>query len=319
MKPVRRDYLKRALHVCCLAATGLLPFAAPANAQVPPDLAEQLRKIGRVIAPPPTAKIYAPLHPKQPYAGVDARRDIKYGPDARHLLDIVTTGPTAGAPKPVLIFVHGGGFVRGDRITIPPFYSNVPSWAAKNGFVGVSMTYRLAPKHKWPSGRDDVASAIAWVQKNIAQYGGDPQRIFLMGHSAGAIHVATYAAMLAEKGEAPIAGAILVSALYEFDDKKAGKADRAYLGDKAATFTAATSLPSLAKRKFPLLLVYGELDPPNFVQQAQHAWQFLCDKGKCPTFVALKDHSHISETYAIGTKDTSLTSEILSFVQSQKK
>lgn len=301
-----------------VAAVVLLSVSS-VHAQVPPDIGEQLRKIGRVIAPPPTAKLYAPLHPKGPYPGVDARRDIKYGSDARHLLDIATVGKTQGEAKPVLIFVHGGGFVRGDRITISPFYSNVPTWAARNGFVGVSMTYRLAPQHKWPAGRDDVALAVQWVQKNIAQYGGDPNRIFVMGHSAGAVHVATYAAMLADKGEAPIAGAIMVSGIFEFDAKQMTKSDNVYLGGNAANLKAASSIHSLDKRKFPLLIVYGELDPPYFVKQSQHVWQTICDKGKCPKFVGLKDHSHISETYAIGTKDVSLTSEILAFVAGAKQ
>lgn len=263
--------------------------AGNALAQVPADIGEQLRKIGRVIAPPVTAKIYAPLHPKGVYAGVDVRRDIKYGSDPRHMLDIATTGKVEGAAKPVLLFVHGGGFVRGERVSIAPFYSNVPGWAAKNGFVGVSMTYRLAPKHIWPAGRDDVAAAVAWLQKNIEQYGGDPRRIFLMGHSAGAVHVATYAAMVADKGEAPIAGAILVSGIYEFDARKATKADKSYLGAEA-NYRAASSIHALDKRKFPLLIAYGELDPPYFVNQAQHVWQHLCGKGKCPKFVALKGH-----------------------------
>ncbi len=310
--------MKTVLRSFWLAGAALI-VASVAHAQVPPEVGEQIRKIGRVIAPPPTAKIYAPLHPKNIYPGVDARRDIKYGSDARHLLDIATTGKTQGESKPVLIYVHGGGFIRGDRITIAPFYSNVPTWAAKNGFVGVSMTYRLAPQHKWPAGRDDVALAVGWVQKNIAQYGGDPGRIFVMGHSAGAVHVATYAAMLADKGEAPIAGAIMVSGIYEFNAKEATKSDQVYLGGNAATFRAASAIHSLDKRKFPMLVAYGELDPPYFVKQSQHFWQTMCDKGKCPKFVGLKDHSHISETYAIGTKDVSLTSEILSFVAATKK
>ena len=60
--------------------------------------------------------------------------------------------------------------------------------------VGVTMTYRLAPQHQWPAGAQDVGQAVAWVAQNIGEYGGDPSRVVLAGHSAGATHVAGYLA-----------------------------------------------------------------------------------------------------------------------------
>jgi triacylglycerol lipase len=62
----------------------------------------------------------------------------------------------------------------------------------RNGMVGVNMTYRLAPQAKWPAAQEDIGSAIAWIKANAAAQGGDPNRIYLMGHSAGASHVANY-------------------------------------------------------------------------------------------------------------------------------
>lgn len=289
-----------------------------ASAQVPQDIAAKLKEIGRVVAPPPTGALYTPLLGTEPYPGVEAKRDIKYGPDARNLLDVVTV-PGSSGTRPVLVFVHGGGFVAGNK-TAPnsPFNGNVPTWAVKNGFVGVNMTYRLAPQNQWPAGRDDVAAAIQWVRQNIAAYGGDPQRIFLMGHSAGAIHVASYVADVAEKGESPIAGALMVSALYEFTPQNISNAERAYFGEDPARLTAGSSLSHLAKAKFPLFIAHAELDPPNFIEQSELANKTLCAAQKCPRFVRLADHSHISEVYAIGTADTSLTKEILAFTASVK-
>jgi acetyl esterase/lipase len=90
--------------------------------------------------------------------------------------------PRDGAGNPVLIFVHGGGWYRGTK-------SNVdakPQAFNAHGFVFVSINYRLYPDHSVEEQVGDVAAAIAWVKANIHTYGGDPSRIFMMGHSAGA-------------------------------------------------------------------------------------------------------------------------------------
>jgi acetyl esterase/lipase len=289
-----------------------------AHAQVPPDIAAKLRELGRVVDPVKTADFYKPLHPATAYDGVHAQKDLNYGPDPRQALDLVSPREPDGKPRPVLIFVHGGGFVRGDRVTISPFYSNIMTWAVKNGFLGVNMTYRLAPKDPWPAGRDDVARAVDFVRRNISKHDGDPQRIWLMGHSAGAMHVASYSAWMAERGDKPIAGAIMVSAFYEFLTQNASAAEKAYLGEDPANYAAASTIRSLPKAGFPLMIAYAELDPQLFVTQAQQMNKVLCDAGKCPHFVPLKDHNHISEAYAIGTADTSLSDEILKFTGMRK-
>ena len=89
--------------------------------------------------------------------------------------------PATGADLPVVIFVHGGGWFRGDK-------SNVdakPVGFNARGFVFVSVNYRLIPEVDVTRQMQDVARAVAWVKENIGQYGGDPSRLFLMGHSAG--------------------------------------------------------------------------------------------------------------------------------------
>jgi acetyl esterase/lipase len=82
---------------------------------------------------------------------------------------------------PVLVFYHGGAWVRGDRKQYP-FLGNR---FAREGYVVVVPSYRLAPRHPHPAQIEDAASALAWVVNNITQYGGDPRRIFVAGHSAG--------------------------------------------------------------------------------------------------------------------------------------
>ncbi|MGZ5854483.1 MAG: alpha/beta hydrolase, partial [Xanthobacteraceae bacterium] len=81
---------------------------------MPPDLVKMVTAIGRVIDTDKTAAIYAPLAQKPPYKNVSIARDIKYGPAALNALDVFAPD-VAGRARPVLIFVHGGGYVRGDK------------------------------------------------------------------------------------------------------------------------------------------------------------------------------------------------------------
>jgi triacylglycerol lipase len=132
---------------------------------MPPDLAARIAAMGRVIDPPATHALYAPLHDKEPYPGAVVTRDIAYGPDPLNVLDVFTAEAATGAPRPVLVYVHGGGFERGDKHTPgTPFADNIPLWAARNGMVGVNVNYRLAPKAQWPSGPQDIAAILAWVK-----------------------------------------------------------------------------------------------------------------------------------------------------------
>ncbi len=115
--------LKSALAV----AAAMLAGAAPA--QQPPmseDLAWKLLELGRVIDPPKTAALYAPMQEKEPYKGVKTERDVKYGAADRHLLDVFMPETTSSA-RPVLIYIHGGGFVGGNKRTTRPARSTTTS------------------------------------------------------------------------------------------------------------------------------------------------------------------------------------------------
>src|SRR6266851_4708660 len=105
----------------------------------PEEIAWKLQELGRVIDPPKTAALYAPLQEKEPYQGVKVERDVKYGPADRNLLDVFAPEANSAA-RPVLVFVHGGGFVVGNKRgpNGSPFYDNIMLWAVKNGFVGVN-------------------------------------------------------------------------------------------------------------------------------------------------------------------------------------
>jgi triacylglycerol lipase len=285
---------------------------------VPDTIASRLVALGRVVDPPGTAPLYAPLQQREPYPGIRVTRDVRYGADGqRNLLDVFTP-EAGGAPRPVLVFVHGGAFQRGDRRSGPgsPFYDNVAVWAARTGMVGVNITYRLAPQHQWPAAQEDIASALSWVRENIAARGGDPNRIFLMGHSAGAAHVAQYVAHArfhVEPGGG-IAGAILVSGLFDPASLTADPSIASYFGSDVSTYANRSALPGMAASRLPMLLAYAELDPSQFHEESEQAHSALCQAGRCGPLLQLRGHSHMSELYAVNTPDTSLTEPIRAFV-----
>jgi acetyl esterase/lipase len=313
--------LKSALAV--LAA--LIVAATAARAQgspMPEEIAWKLQELGRVIDPPKTAALYAPLQEKEPYQGVKVERDINYGPADRNLLDVFMPEP-ASSTRPVLIFVHGGGFVVGNKRgpNGSPFYDNIMLWALKNGFVGVNMTYRLAPQAPWPAAAEDLSGAVRWVTDNIASRGGMPARIYLMGHSAGAVHVATYVShpeFWGSKGSG-LAGAILVSGLYDLTGMPPSEGTSAYFGTDPALYRERSSFSGLLKTKTPLMITAAELDPPPFVAQQNLLKDGLCkSEHGCAHAFMLPQHSHMSEVYSINTADTLLTKEILDFVKISK-
>ena len=142
---------------------------------------------------------------------------IAYGSDARQQLDIYAPLGRTEAAHPVLIFFHGGSWRDGER----EGYGFVGRAFASRGFVTVIADYRKAPKVSFPVFVQDTAATIAWVHTNIAKHDGDPERIFLMGHSAGA-HIAMMAALdpqwLAAKDLKPdvIKGVIGLAGPYDF-------------------------------------------------------------------------------------------------------
>jgi acetyl esterase/lipase len=296
--------------------------AWPQQSPMPVEIAAKLQEIGRMVDPPATAPLYAPLQEKEPYHGVKVDRDIKYGPADRNLLDVFA--PEAGSSyRPVLIYVHGGGFVAGNkRPPGSPFYDNVMLWAVKNGFVGVNVTYRLAPQATWPAGAEDLAAAVQWVSQNITERGGDPVRIFLMGHSAGAVHVASYVShpeFYKVKGGG-LAGAIMLSGIYDLTATPAGNPEIAYFGADAARYAEQSSLQGLLRSNTPLMIAAAELDPPNFVRQFELLRDAACKRPSgCITAGLLPQHSHMSEVYSINTDDNELTGEVFTFAEQAGK
>lgn len=305
--------MAKVLRGAAMAGAAVLAASA-AFAQVPPDIAAKLHAMGRGLGLESGA-IYAPLQPKPPYAGIRVERDLAYGPDPLERIDVFT--PEGKAPRggrPIVVFLHGGGLTGGSRVQgTTPFYDNIMVWAARHGLVGVNMDYRLAPKDSWPAGAEDVGGVARWLHANAGKYGGDPGRIFFWGHSAGAMHVADYLANPQVQGpNGPgMAGAILMSGVY-------GGQPGPYYGDEAAALARA-SLPGLVRSTVPLMVITAELDFEALNKEAMDLEKARCAAGRCPRYLMVKDHDHLSEGVAVGTADESVSGPVLSFIQTSNR
>ncbi len=285
---------------------------------MPPDIATALRAIGPVINPPETAKLYAPLQPREPYKDAEVTRDVSYGPDARNQADVYQPA-TRGSNRPVLVFVPGGGFTGGSKHTDgSPFYDNIGVWAAAHGLVAVIINYRLAPQAQWPAGVEDLTHLVAFLKAHARDYGGDPRHIYLWGHSAGGSHVADYMAHVAAAGQQPqIAGAILMSgAVYDLGTTPS--VWKSYYGEDVGQYAARSSLPGLARTTTPLLVLYAELDPPGFAPQTEALLKAREAAGKPVPHVLLAGHSHLSEAFSVGTSDESVSGPVLDFIRGNR-
>jgi dienelactone hydrolase len=306
------------LRILTATVLSLTTMSAASFAQVPPDIAEGIRKIGPIVDTPNTTKLYAPLFKEriEPYPNVTVVRDVAYGPDPANKLDVFSAGPATPANKPVVFYVHGGGFERGDkRQSGSPFYDNVMLWLTEHGMVGVNLNYRLAPKNTWPTAHEDMAAAVRWVQANIAQYGGDADRVALWGQSAGASLIAGYLAhpqFWGPKGHG-VKAAVMNSGFYAND-----RGGSAYFGNDPKELQERSSVEGLKKATIPLLISHTEVDLPDAITQADATNKALCDAGRCPTYVVFKDHSHISQNYSVGTPDTSVSGPILQVLRQIK-
>lgn len=285
-----------------------------------------LLREGRLgIDPQGTQQLFAPLWAQQDRSGVRFTTDLAYGPDARHRLDVYQpdTGHPVGDPPPVVVFVHGGGFVRGDKSERTP----VGVAFAQAGCVVVVPNYRLGPTHRWPAGAEDVASVVAWVVSHAHLHGGDTQRVFVVGESAGAAHVAT--ALLVRRfhpaGGLPVAGAVLVSGSYNpaleglsrtaFGIPTPDPRNEAYFGPDPNAWPGMSLVRLIDAPPGRLLITYAEWDPPQFQVAASELYaRLVCDHGHRPELAVVPGHNHLSQVFAIGTGDRVLLDRVLGFV-----
>ncbi len=238
--------------------------------------------------------------------------DAAYGAHARHRLDIYGPQGSSVLPAPVMLFVHGGGFRLGDKGSAASWANaNVGRMAARAGFLGAVMNYRLAPEYGWPSGGEDVGAAVDWLRVNVGAHGGDPGRIVLVGTSAGAVHIATYLQL--RPADRDVRAAVLLSGLYGVTGLE--ERDTLYFGEPTH-HAERMPLEAVTAAETPLMVACAEFDPPRFQAEFLGILQRrLARHGAMPRAYVASGHNHYSMAMHLGGSDGRLADEIIAFAR----
>lgn len=243
-------------------------------------------------------RLYEPLLRASGVRRRQAGQAIAYGPHARQVMDVFV--PDRAQRAPLLVFVHGGAFVRGERDLSPYVHANVAAEFAAHGYVAASVGYRLAPQAAWPEGARDVLAAMAWLRSHAAWFGADPHRMFLMGHSAGCAHCATAAWDARASGTPPdLAGLILVSPRLRIDlgDANPNRGGvLAYYGADPAAPADRAPLSRLTLRT-PVLVVSAGYENPGLHQDVEELQAQAAGPGQDArrlTRLHFPEHNHVS-------------------------
>jgi len=248
-------------------------------------------------------------------------RDIPYGGDPRQCLDVFQPQGSAAAHRPVLMFVHGGAFVEGEKDRTAEIYSNVLWYFARHGIIGVNVEFRLAPAHPYPSGTQDIAAAVAWVRAHADELGADPGRIFLMGHSAGGTHAAHYAydARFHPPEGHGLAGLVVVSGRVRAENSAENpNANRveAYYGISPATMEDGSPVNHVTAQALPTMIAVAEYENPLIDVHCVELLAALTRvRRRAPRFVWMAGHNHTSIVAHFNTAEDELGRQVLAFME----
>lgn len=250
-------------------------------------------------------------------AGIDVQRDLAYGTDAAQRLDVYRAPGTHNAP--IILMVHGGGWRLGDKASSRVVDNKADYWVPK-GYIFISVNYRLSPKANPVEEVDDIAAALAFVQRSAASWGGDPAKVVLMGHSAGAHLVAL---LSAEPGRAAAAGARpwlgtvpLDSAAYDVGAIMTARHFCLYddvFGSDKALWDAASPTLQLKAAPVPMLLVCSSRRADSCPQADGFAAKAVSLGGKVT--LLREDLTHAQINMTLGTSGD-YTDQVEAFLRS---
>jgi acetyl esterase/lipase len=231
------------------------------------------------------------------FSRIQRTAGLPFGEDPRQRLDIYRPRASASGINPVIVFWYGGGWTTGSRHN----YRFVGVALAQLGYVTVLPDYRLYPQVRFPEFLEDGAAAVVWVQRHAAEYGGDPNCIVLMGHSAGA-HMAAMLALndryLRQGGADPsrIVGLIGLSGPYELAPNTPTLNDIF-----RAPFTAHDwqVLPYVSTQAPPALLLHGARDQLVWASNTEHLAAALRSKGVRVDAVIYEARGHVDTLAAL--------------------
>jgi alpha/beta superfamily hydrolase len=291
---------------------------------------EKLRPLGTAISDivQPTFQIYTPLLEANAETIRSTPREThRYGHDPRHELDVYKPhGSIDSASAPIVMWVHGGGFVRGSKILeqVPGglVYANVGHFFASHGYITVAINYRLVGVHdaQFPSGGEDVALAVKWVAE---KYGTTSRELFLLGNSAGGVHAATFAfspefqdvlKQVTQSDGVRLKGIGLISTPFSFANPSPYRIPvlKAYYGDAIEEKSPLSLLNSVSADQLALLeqgnvhfsTVACELDPSDEILEFQQPFKALLHQKRGAGVIEdvnVAGHNHVSPSLSLGT------------------
>ena len=317
-----RALVNTLLHTQLLGALlgAVLPIQTQAQEVSDPALLEAFEEIAamgsnlnpRVVQR--TSELFLELHRHTERHGVIPYRDLSYGDDPRHRLDIYIPD-AATTLRPAVVFIHPGGLTQGDKDFDDAglMYANIATWFARHGMVGVNATYRLVPDITYPEGGEDMKAIVDFLQEDGKEFGIDPDGIFFLCASAGCAHTASllFDRSLMDDGDPDIAGAIMLSGSY-------GGYNSDYYGADPVARAASSPLglaESYDGEPVPVFLMSAEYDPNSIETDTARLLWLLCEKrDTCPRYTQARDHNHVSLNQHINTADTRYASQMLDFV-----
>jgi len=229
-------------------------------------------------------------------------RDLQYSLESDTcMLDIYH--PRTGSGYSVIIFVHGGGWTLGSKDTIP-YPANAREFCDRD-YVCVVPNYRLTEEAVWPACSEDIVAVLEYVVENVSDYGGDPDKIFIGGHSAGA-HIAAYN-LLTLYNEDPlpdildsIKGCYLVSGIYHLSECSEWTIENRIIpqfGEDTEVWDEVSPIFMLPDDAMcPFLIIYADEDTDELIYQALEFYEAVDDiPDQNVTLVRIRCEGHLSE------------------------
>jgi acetyl esterase/lipase len=259
----------------------------------------------------------------------DVKRDIPYGDRERQVLDVYSS--PGAKNRPVVFWIHGGGWQVGDKSDV----QEKPRVFVEKGFVFVSTNYRLLPHVDMATIVRDIARSIRWVHDHIAEYGGDPNRLLVMGHSAGAQLAALVCtderypkeegmSLSIIKGCVPVDGDTFdVPAIIETAETRrrvhgqpqAKYGHREKFGNDLAKHRDFSAVTHVARDKgIPPFLILYVAEHPDTTAQAQRLAASLKGAGVPVTAFGARETYHSKINADLGLPEDPATKELFAFV-----
>ncbi len=226
---------------------------------------------------------------------VKVGQNIPFGPRRDIQLDIWARASKGTRAKPVLVFFYGGGWANGTRTE----YSYAARPFVEAGYIVVLPDYRHVPAVRFPAFVEDSAEAVKWVQANIARYGGDPDRVSVAGHSAGAYNALMLALDPQWLGDHPVRAAISLAGptdFYPFTSRRSIDAM-----SQAPNPMVTQPISFVRKDAPPILLIHGTADTVVRVRNANSLYAKQKAAGGQITLHALKGASHDDLVLSLST------------------